>query len=119
MIPEYAIKFNPDPVWGGDSLPDLSFRLEDSSGNAIVPLGVCAQILSRFGEQIFEWDVSIESDGLVILSKVMDTSFLSEGRHRYTVTYILEDGWRRTYFEGIITILKRVPQCLGDKQKMI
>lgn len=115
MIPDYATKFDPDPIWGGDSLPDLSFRLEDSSGAPVVPLDVCAQILTRFGEQIFEWDVSIDLDGLVVLSKVVDTSFLIEGRHRYTVTYIFEEGWRRTYFEGIITILKRVPQCQGDK----
>ena len=115
MIPDYTTKFNPDPIWGGDSLPNLYFRLEDSSGVAVIPLDVCAQILSRFGDQIFKWDVTIDPDGLVVLSKVVDTSFLKEGRHRYTVTYILEDGWRRTYFEGIITILKRVPQCLEDK----
>ena len=111
MKPLYTFTRDLQPIWGGDSLPDLSFYVEGEQSGPIIPVGVCAQILNRFGTQVYEWEASIEHDGLVLLNKLYDTSILRVGKYKYTITYILSDGRRKTYFDGAITILQRIPLC--------
>ena len=106
MKPLYTYTRDLQPIWGGDSLPDLSFYAEGEQSGPIIPVGVCAQILNRFGTQVHEWEASIEHDGLVLLDRLYDTSMLRVGNTNTQLHTFFQMGEERLILMELLLFYK-------------
>lgn len=112
MKPDYTYIHDRPVIYRGDTLPPMAVRLEQEDGQKIVPVFVCAQIRSQFGEVVYDYDVRLE-DGRVVLDAISGsvTAGFPIGKLLYDIEYRLENGDTHTFICGSITILEDVSRC--------
>lgn len=109
-FPEYTYNHNRRPVWRGDTLKAVQFKVvQETTLIPVVPLSVCAQIRSKYDVLIHTYVAEIYPDGVVVLPDVV--ADWPSGEYRYDVEYRLDNDITRTYFTGTITVKGDVAKC--------
>jgi hypothetical protein len=110
VIPKYTYEHNRNPVWNGDTLKAVQFKIMDKETFLpIVPNSVCAQIRDKYGKILHTYDVEIYPDGTVVLPDVL--ADWKQVDSFYDVEYNMDDNINRTFFTGTVTVLKDVSKC--------
>lgn len=112
MNTQYTYIHDRPVIYRGDTLPPMAVKLEHEDGRKIIPVFVCAQIRSQFGDVVYDYDARLE-DGRVVLESIpgSDTAGFPIGRLLYDIEYRLESGDTHTFIRGSIHILEDVSRC--------
>lgn len=108
----YTATWDMRDIIRGDTIKDVALILKDSlTGLIIVPDSVCCQIRDMQGNLIYQYDVQITAER-VLLKGIPSTitSTWSKGVYHYDVEYTLQ-GVVRTYLKGKRRVLEDVSRC--------
>lgn len=114
VTPKYTYIHNRPPIWRGDTYPAMAIKLtdRDNDDKPIIPEFVCAQIRNEYGALIYNWDVIIEGDRIILDEIPREvTSKFRPGSYLYDIEYRLASGKTYTFFRGSIEIAGDVSRC--------
>ncbi len=107
---KYALVKNRDPVFQGDTLDGLVFKMFDKDSEVIVPESICAQMRGPNGQLVHEFITSIDPDGTCKVSG-LETQETPPGKYVYSVRVKMFNGRVRNYIHGSITIISVPTRC--------